>query len=70
MSNPDPDLSFKEKIRSIQFRRGPAAPKNTVHRTDTAWVTETERTDKQGDHMDVNVAMTDPIVMKRGSHVG
>jgi hypothetical protein len=70
MSNSDPDLSFKEKIQSIQFRRGPAAPKKTVHRTDTAWVTETERTDKQGDHMDVNVAMTEPIVVKKGVRVG
>lgn len=48
---------FVEKLRSIQFRRGPAAPKVTKHRTDTAWVTETESTDR----MDVNVAMDNPV---------
>lgn len=58
------DKAFVEKIRSIQFRRGPAAPKKTTHRTDTAWVTETESTDKQGDHMDVNVK-PDVVTVKK-----
>lgn len=58
------DPEFVEKIRSIQFRRGPASPKKTVHRTDNAWVTETERTDKEGDHQDVHVAMTETITDK------
>jgi len=46
---------FVDKLRSLQFRGAPAAPKVTVDHHDHHQVVVTERTDKTGDHMDVTV---------------
>lgn len=48
---------FKEKLRSLNFGHRPTEKKTTVDRTDTAWVTTTEKSDSQ----DVHVALTDAV---------
>lgn len=50
------DESFKDKLRSLNFRSSKAAPKKVVHHTDTAIVTETHRDGGQ----DTNVQMLKP----------
>lgn len=46
---------FAEKLRTLQFRAKPAPPKRTVDHHDHHKVVVTERTDRDGDHQDVNI---------------
>lgn len=54
---------FAEKLRSLQFRARPAGPKRTVDVHDHHKVVVTERTDREGDHQDVEIR-PDPIRIK------
>jgi hypothetical protein len=53
-------VDFKDKLRSLQFRTGPAGPKRTVDVHDKHKVVVTERTDAEGDHQDVHVIAPPP----------